>query len=254
MILIPKNWREFQHYKDRLAPWVKLHKSILDDRDFACLPIASKALAPLLWLLASESNDGSFDASVDELMFRLRWSEKDIKTGLKPLIDKGLFIIYSNTLASCEQVAVPEKRRERGETETEGETETDDVCVKKFNAKKFLESYGADPDLASEFLAIRKTKKKQNTERAIKPIADRMIQHNTDINVSLDFCCQKTWADFNAAWLAEKSSTNSAYDRKMKTLSGLTGGIHGNSDDAHFKPISEVKTIDMEASNANLLR
>lgn len=252
MILIPKNWREFQHYKDRLAPWVKLHKSILDDRDFACLPIASKALAPLLWLLASESNDGSFDASVEELMFRLRWSEKDIKSGLKPLIDRGLFVLASNTLASCVQVAVPEKRRER--EETEGETETENGRVKKFNAKVFLESYGAESELAKEFLAIRKTKKKQNTERAIKPIADRMIQHNPDINASLDFCCQKTWADFNAAWLAEKSSTNAAYDRKMKTLSGLTGGIHGSGDDAHFKPISEIKTIDMETSNANLLR
>jgi hypothetical protein len=47
---------------------------------------------------------------------------------------------------------------------------------------------------------------------------------------------------------------NSAYDRKMQTLSGLTGGIHGSSDDGVFKPITETKTIDMECSDANLLR
>jgi len=45
-----------------------------------------------------------------------------------------------------------------------------------------------------------------------------------------------------------------AHDRKMQTLAGLTGGIHGSSSDAEFKPITELQTIDMEQSNANLLR
>ena len=42
----------------------------------------------------------------------------------------------------------------------------------------------------------------------------------------------------------------------MKTLAGLTSGIHGANHDAIFKPITETKTletIDMERSNANLL-
>jgi hypothetical protein len=118
MILTPKNWADFQHYKDRSPPWVKLHKTLLEDRDFSRLPIASKALAPMLWLLASESKDGSFDASIEELVFRLRWTEKDIRAGLKPLIDKGLFIVASTMLAESLHLAVPET-----EGETEGETE-----------------------------------------------------------------------------------------------------------------------------------
>ena len=43
------------------------------------LPIASKAIAPMLWLLASESKDGVFDGSLDELVFRLHISEKEYK-------------------------------------------------------------------------------------------------------------------------------------------------------------------------------
>lgn len=111
----PKNWSHFQHYKDRCPPWIKLHKELLNDRAFMTLPTASKALAPLLWLLASESKDGTFDASIDELTFRLRMPESDIKTGLKHLIDKGFFVDDSEVLAECYQDAIPE-------TETETET------------------------------------------------------------------------------------------------------------------------------------
>ena len=114
----PKNWTHFQHYKDRCPPWIKLHKELLNDRSFMTLPTASKALAPLLWLLASETKDGSFDASIDELVFRLRMPESDIKTGLKSLIDKGFFIDDGNVLAERYQDAIPET-----ETETEAEAE-----------------------------------------------------------------------------------------------------------------------------------
>jgi hypothetical protein len=121
MLLQPKNWAVFQHYKDRCPPWIKLHRDLLNDRAFMCLPLASKALAPLLWLLASETKDGKFDGSLDELVFRLHITEKDYDAGLKPLIDKGFFIIASGVLAESKQPAIPETERE-GETETEVET------------------------------------------------------------------------------------------------------------------------------------
>jgi len=124
MLLQPRNWAKFQHYKDRCPPWIKLHRDLLNDREFMCLPLASKALAPLLWLLASESKDGSFDASVDELVFRLRVSSSDVQQGLKPLIDKGFFVLASGVLADCLQVAIPETEREK-ETETKKEAEAE---------------------------------------------------------------------------------------------------------------------------------
>ena len=117
MLLQPKNWAVFQHYKDRCPPWIKLHRDLLNDRAFMRLPIASKALAPMLWLLASESKDGVFDGSLDELVFRLHISELEYQQGLKPLIDNNFFTIVTGVLAECKQVAIPE-------TETEGETET----------------------------------------------------------------------------------------------------------------------------------
>lgn len=118
MIYIVKNWTEFQHYKDRSPPWIKLHKGLLDNYDFQCLPVASKALAPMIWLLASEDLDGRVDCAPEKLAFRLRTNTDDVNAGLKPLIDAGFLIASLNgdskVIAPRKQVAVPET-----ETETE---------------------------------------------------------------------------------------------------------------------------------------
>lgn len=145
MDLIPRNWSEFQHYKDRCPPWIKLHKELLNDRSFITLPLASKALAPLMWLLASEHKDGIFDASLDELEFRLRMSHDELVQGLKPLLDKGFFVDpetlqkvdASSMLADCKQPATPEERRgEQRKKESESETKKEEADSKSKRFKK----------------------------------------------------------------------------------------------------------------------
>ena len=112
MKLIPKNWVKFQHYKDRNPPWIKLHRDLLIDKEFMRLPLASKALAPMLWLLASEDVNGVFEADLDQLEFRLRLTQKELNSGLKPLIDNGFFLDASTMLAVSLQDAIPETERE----------------------------------------------------------------------------------------------------------------------------------------------
>jgi hypothetical protein len=118
MALRPKNWEKFQHYKQRRPPWIKFHRSLLDDYEFHCLPLASRALAPMLWLLASEADNGEIDGDTVALSFRLRMTEKDLLDALKPLIDKGMFENASAMLATRLQDACLE-------TETEAERETE---------------------------------------------------------------------------------------------------------------------------------
>lgn len=115
-----KNWSAFQHYKDRSPPWIKLHRELLDDFAFTSLPLASKALAPLLWLLAAETQDGSVSLDAEWLAWRLRIAVSDVEAGLSPLIEKGFLIPDSKALAKRKQVAIPET-----EGETERETEGD---------------------------------------------------------------------------------------------------------------------------------
>lgn len=126
MLLRPKHWDKFQHYKDRRPPWIKLHRDLLDNFDYARLPVASKAIAPLLWLLASEYQDGVIEASIEELAFRLRIDDKTVNEGVKHLIDKGFFVDDSTMLASCLHDAIPETETEtEKEREKETEKETD---------------------------------------------------------------------------------------------------------------------------------
>jgi hypothetical protein len=154
MILCPKNWSEYQHYKDRNPPWIKLHRDLLNDRDFMCLPIASKAIAPLLWLLASESKTGEFNANVIELAFRLRMTEKEVNDGLNPLISKGFFVDASGVLAECLQVAIPE-------TETERETKTKKSKSITLELPEWLPE-----NIWNDFVELRKFIKKPMTDRA----------------------------------------------------------------------------------------
>lgn len=122
LILQPKHWKQFQHYKHRTPPWIKLNRSLLDDYDFHGLPDASKALAPLLWLIASDHIDGHFDASCEVLSFRLRQPIDKIESSINVLINKGFLLVIqddSNTLAERSQNADTEERQSRVETETD---------------------------------------------------------------------------------------------------------------------------------------
>lgn len=73
-----KNWKQFQHFKDRRPPWIKLYRDILDDIEWHNLDPSSAKILVMLWLIASES-DGQLP-STPELAFRLRISESTIKS------------------------------------------------------------------------------------------------------------------------------------------------------------------------------
>jgi hypothetical protein len=136
MILTVKNWADFQHYKGRRPPWIKLHRGLLDDYKFHRLPIASKALAPFLWLLASEDEKGQINADIDELAFRFHMSASELDGAIKPLIAGGFFICLqpdSEPLAEPVSNALSESE---GETEKETEEEKKDIAA---NAARDLE-------------------------------------------------------------------------------------------------------------------
>jgi len=193
MLLKPKNWAVFQHYKDRCPPWIKLHRDLLNDRAFMRLPIASKAIAPMLWLLASESKDGVFDGSLDELVFRLHITPKEYQDGVKPLIDNDFFILVSGVLAERKQVAIPE-------TETEGETET------KKKATSVAPPSGVSDSVWQEFKTLRKAKKAPITQRAIDAISSEANKAGWTLEKALEECVVRGWQAFKADWVATKAN------------------------------------------------
>ena len=193
MLLQPKNWAVFQHYKDRCPPWIKLHRDLLNNRAYICLPIASKALAPMLWLLASESKDGVFDGSLDELVFRLHITPKEYQDGVKPLIDNDFFILVSGVLAERKHNAIPE---------TEGETETET----KKKATSVAPPEGVSDSVWQEFKTLRKAKKAPITQRAIDAITIEANKAGWTLEKALEECVVRGWQAFKADWVATKAN------------------------------------------------
>lgn len=184
MKLIPKNWEKFQHYKHRSPPWIKLHRDILDDYDWWCLPIASRALAPCLWLLASSEDNGEFDATPEKLAFRFRMTEKEIISAIKPLIDKGYFICDSEVLAECKQDALTEESKSRVKVEKEKEY-----------------SPPIPAELLSEWLIVRK--KKPVTERVFNAVENQARQLGWTAEQAIIKCCERGWTGFDASWIKD---------------------------------------------------
>jgi hypothetical protein len=151
-----KNWAKFQHYTGRRPPWIKLYRDLLDNYEFMSLSLASKALAPLCWLLASESDDGSFDGEIDRLAFRLRVDSKVLAECLNELIEKGFIDGASVVLAECKQLATPE-------TETEKEKEGGQQAARP--DLEFIFRDGVDSLLAGGL-----------TEREARAVLGRMVK------------------------------------------------------------------------------
>lgn len=124
-----KNWREYQHYKGRRPPWIKVHKQILTSKDWVMLPDASKLLLFVCMMAAQmdKDGDGGFDGDPKYLM---KIACLDSEPCLEPLVSSGFLLIPINasaTLAKCEQsvlssvsvsVSVSESSSEGGVGET----------------------------------------------------------------------------------------------------------------------------------------
>ena len=231
MLLQPKNWAVFQHYKDRCPPWIKLHRDILNDRVFMCLPLASKALAPLLWLLASESKDGTFDGSLDELVFRLHITPKDYQDGVKPLIDKGFFVVASGVLAECYQDAIPET-----ETETERETK-----------KETYTPDGVSQFVWKDFVKHRKTKKAAISELVIKGIQKEADKAGITLEEALSETIIRGWTSFKADWFVKPAQA--AQQETFKERDARLGRERWEEMTGRSHPDSKLTYIDAPSRN-----
>lgn len=233
MILCPKSWKDFQHYKDRNPPWIRLHKALLDNYDFQCLPVASRALAPMLWLVASDSVDGNFDATPERLAFRLRQTEQEITKALKPLIEKGFFDVVqgaSSALAERKQSAVPETETETLQRQSK-DSPPDGVSLSTWN----------------DFLALRKAKRAPMTAAALAGIRQQAELADWSLEAALLECCSRGWQSFKADWVTARKAggiSQTIADKRLQQAQDFAPGIAASS----MNYIDEVKNVTPIAS------
>lgn len=125
-----KDWMEYQHYKDRNPPWVKLHKKLMTSFEWHCLHNDSKVLALNLWWLASEHDDatsGLVTDNMQKIAFKARMDEKRVVECIRELERHGFIEVErddSDLLSRCYQLDAPE-------TETETDIKTKNAREKK---------------------------------------------------------------------------------------------------------------------------
>jgi hypothetical protein len=111
-----KNWRKFQHFKNRRPPWVKLYRELLDDPEWHDLDPAAAKFLVTLWLLASE--DEKQEGRLPDpktIAFRLRLTEKEAKQRLAQV----------SSWLEQDDITTISPRYQDGPPETETETETE---------------------------------------------------------------------------------------------------------------------------------
>ena len=180
-----KNWSEFQHFKDRTPPWIKLYRYLLDDPDWHSLSGDEAKTLIMLWLIASEDKDMEGQLPpLKNIAFRLRISEVKLKQELNKL---SHWVIQDdiNMISTRYQDDIPE-------TETE---------------KRERHSYKPpiSDDLFQEYSKIRKAKKQSPfTERMFNAIVKEAKSINITPERAIEICCENGWVGFKASWLKDE--------------------------------------------------
>lgn len=152
-----KNWTEFQHYKDRNPPWIKLHRALLDDYEFSRLQDASKAHLLLIWLFASQHEGGV----PDDPKFLQKKLGLDKEPDLESLVSRGFLIPEQIASTSAEQDASKLVHREETYKATYKASEES-----KGRAVALPDWLPSEP--WSAWLEVRSKNRAPNTARALR--------------------------------------------------------------------------------------
>jgi hypothetical protein len=187
-----RNWKKFQHFKDRKPPWVKLYRDILDDLDWHELDATASKVLIMCWLIASE-DDGRLPPA-KTLAFRLRMSEKQTIDCLNKL---------SHWLEQ-DDISVISDRYQSDSLETETETEKETETKKEKKATSVAMPDGISQSVWEDYKTLRKAKKAPVTQRVIDGMQEQADLAGWTLEKAMEECCIRGWQSFKAEWVAEK--------------------------------------------------
>jgi hypothetical protein len=96
-----KNWKDFQHYKNRDPLWIKLYRRVLADYAFSRLPDASKMHLVGIWLVASEQS-GRIPNDAEWIARRIAATEP---VDLQLLVETGFLLPASRKQSASKPLA-----------------------------------------------------------------------------------------------------------------------------------------------------
>lgn len=108
----------------------------------------------------------------------------------------------------------------------EGKTNT---RAPRFDAQAHLESLGVMPDVAADWLELRKKKRLASTRTAFEGVREEAEKAQMSMNDALRICCARGWGGFDSSWLKDRHQPNAPpqqrtyHDERADVIAGLTG-------------------------------
>lgn len=88
----------------------------------------------------------------------------------------------------------------------ESTNESTNIYKAKFSFSNALLELGADQQLVSDFLQVRKNKKAADTETAFKSFITQQQKSGLSLNAVLEMCVVRDWKGFQAAWIQNQAT------------------------------------------------
>ena len=168
---------EYQHYKDRAPPWIKLHAKTLESYDFSRLQDASKAHLMLIWLLASRTEN--------KLPYDPTWVGARINARDPVDLDELQALGFIEMVQSASAPQASRLHVARPETERETETKREKRQSREDTSARLPTSQGEKFDFEAFKAAYPKRSGSQPWARAVKA-ANARIMGGFNFDVMVD--------------------------------------------------------------------
>ena len=182
-----KNWRKFQVYKNRRPPWIKLHRDLLEKREWVELDPGAAKLLISLWILAAEADGELPDAT--NIAWRLRMPEKEVLRCL------ALLTNFIEGVEEQEETPAP-KMAPAKKSATPAVVSVAD-----------LEAQGVRKEHAADWLRVRKEKRSPLTITAWEALCREAERASITPAQAVQMCAERGWQSYQARYGRPEAST-----------------------------------------------
>ena len=135
-----KNWREYQHYKKRNPPWIKLHCKLLDDPDLDKLSDRARLTLYQVWLLVAR--EGDFDGRIPAWKLTRESLRTKIRPCIQELVDAGYLIEDLREEVASVSASLDESKSPLYSLNTLDSIDSMNMETPKKNVRKRARDYG----------------------------------------------------------------------------------------------------------------
>ena len=185
------NWADYQHYRDRNPPWIKLHRHLVTSEMWVICDDASRVLAIACMMIAADF-DGCVPADPVYVMRRCYLHQMP---DFRPLVDSGFLEDASGLLACCKRDAISETEKSR---EEQRQTLARKIRASVSRDQAFDRFWDSYPKKKSKAAALRAWKK-------LKPDAELCSRIETAVSHAKESADWRkeggTYIPYPATWL-----------------------------------------------------